>query len=379
MPAKSAGNKSKEKEAHQTEDSVREKKRQQKLVSHENGAQENSGEGDESSREHESIAKNDQNSVALYGLLYADFVFDPTTPSAIEDAMQAVENEQTEMRKVADDLANTWEHFKSLNIFAHYTTLQAKDPSLTPALTILELWSSMRRRQGSGAEKALKQNQKRGTKHAVDEIDPHDRELAAKLSVWMDESVRMRFDTSAEYDRCRPLYESICQLLRFFSIRCVKVRKHLEELSSSASKADQTSRLRVNSFAWSDFACPVGAETELPPSAAALRFANPVKLIRESKENGVVNLRSPSIELSGHTWIATLCAGEAAGFLGLFIELLEGVLTDTLHIGDDRFFVRASVRRGAVDQVTRYQIRDESSVRLLPLRTVAVDTLRAIR
>ena len=120
---------------------------------------------------------------------YAVFVHYPTSPPSVKDAVQAVENEPSELRKVAAKLENTWEHVKSLNLFAFCcTTLQAKDPSITSALSIqciiLLAFKHNKTKTRIRNREGVEQNQKCMMKHAVDEIDPHERTLPNYRNGW---------------------------------------------------------------------------------------------------------------------------------------------------------------------------------------------------
>ena len=356
MPSK-AGNKKKDKEVNQIEESARERKRQQKINSAENFTQEPAEENNEDSKQNEANSKTNERAEVLYKLLCADFNFDPTTPTSVESAMKDLEKEKAELTSTGSEIEQLWSNFKNLNIFTQYTTLQAEDPTISPAVAILDLWNSMRRRQESGTEIISLQTQKRGNKHTFAGSDPQGLALAAQISEWMDESTRIKLDAGAEYDRCRSLYESICQLLSQSTKRCARIRKHLGDLLSLLKNipSEQSSTIGANSISWSDFACSFETETALPPSTNAFRFANPAILIQQTKHGCAANLCSPSVELLGRIWVAVLCAGEIPGFLGLYIDAGGGdgstVPSRAGEDARDRFFIRASVRRGTIEQV----------------------------
>ena len=354
MPAKSV--KVKEKEGQQTEESMREKRRLQKWNRGEHIV--NVSVNEESFDLEEKTNTSDADS--LLAMLQFDLIFDPTTPATVENALETLKNERTELHMTGRELEKSWDNFHgNMNIYAEYASLCHSDDSICPALVIIELWRSLRSKIKSGQ---LAQKQKSGSKYNTQaSADPHDLELAAKLSAWMDDTVRKRIDGSAEYDRCRPLYDKLAQQLDQLSARCVRMRTYLADLCHSLKTMSENDRTQIQAVAWSDLACPT--EVPLPLTATAFRFANPAQLLSRCNHGSIAELFSPSVELAGRFWTAALLVGESPDFIGLFVEA-HGTVEQTHPINlaedvRDCFSVRISVRRGTVDQVntpmTRFQ------------------------
>jgi hypothetical protein len=384
MPGKAKA-KSKSKEG---EDSVREKKRQQKVNSPETSDHELSHELSQdsgSARDGDKVFKRDnarrrtsdcENATVLMELLQADLISDPTTPTSVENAMRCLERERVQLIELNSELENSWSHFKSLIVSQSVLNLCNYEVTIAPVMAIIELWRSINQKSEAGTDKKFKEHPAEasggkhqnpagfwcGGKHQILLTDPRDCRLAEELFIWMDEILRSRIDAAAEYDRCRPLYDALERLLKTAEMRCALMRSYLSDLRDSFPQelfgADAS--LQAEGYAWSDLAHPP-AEPPLPPSASALRFSNPAILLHGSRGGRVMQLRSPPVELADRTWVAILCAGEAEGFFGLYVEscyvelCTDGASAAAKELGSadkaGHFSVRISVRRGAAEQV----------------------------
>jgi hypothetical protein len=371
MPGKAKA-KSKSKEG---EESIREKKRQQKLNSPDSSDNElNQAHGDKViKRAGERPKRSDcENALALMELLQADLLSDPTTPNSVEKAMQCLERERVQLIELSSELENSWDHFKSFIISQGLVSLCNYEVSISPVMAIIEIWRSISQKSESGTENKFKEHPKSGgsawcsggsaKSQASLLSDSRDCALAKDLFAWMEAPVRDRIDATVEYDRCRPLYDALEGLLKAVEMRCSLMRAYLSDLRDSLPEElfGAEAALQADGYAWSDLACPP-AESPLPPSASALRFANPAILLHQSRGGKVAQLRSPPVEIAGRMWVAALCSGEAEGFFGLYVEACNGVTSsaanefkpaDSANVKGEHFSVRISVRRGAAEQVS---------------------------